>query len=457
MSSGLDSRLAAYELLLQVGTQDAYANLALPGIIRGFRLDPRDASFATELSMGTLRWRGFLDSVIAHASDRPIERIDPPVRDVLRLGAYQLLFMRVPDHAAVSSSVDMCGQVKFRSAGGFVNASLRRISEKSLDEWRQVVGLSETDETQRLATLWSHPRWQVAALRDALGPRKDELPRLLETDNTSPIVTGVSRCGQRGVDALLDSGGQLGRWSPFAVQLNQDPHNIPTIRDGECGVQDEGSQLVALALASAPLQGSDERWLDLCSGPGGKAALLKYLAHDHGAHLTAVEVQPHRAALVEKALNPLTGEHRVITADGRDAQFATGDYDRILVDAPCTGLGVLRRRAESRWRRHASDVAELAKLQRQLLTNALRAVRQGGVVAYATCSPHLAETEFVVEDVLQAVPEARLLDAEQIALDIPGLRHPDEFATLTEGRKFLRLWPHLQGTDGMFLALLTRD
>lgn len=457
MSNGLDSRLAAYELLLQVGTQDAYANLALPGIIRSFRLDQRDASFATELSMGTLRWRAFLDAVISQASDRPIERIDPPVRDVLRLGAYQLLFMRVPDHAAVSSSVDMCGQVKFRSAGGFVNASLRRISERSLDDWRELVGRTEKDETQRLATLWSHPRWQVAALRDALGSRKEQLPRLLETDNSSPNVTGVSRIGQAGVEALLASGGQLGHWSPFAVQLDQDPHKIAAIRHGECGVQDEGSQLVALALASAPLQGSDERWLDLCSGPGGKAALLKYLAHERGAQLTAVELQPHRAALVENALASVPGEHRVITADGRDAQFATGAFDRVLVDAPCTGLGVLRRRAESRWRRQASDVADLAKLQRQLLTNALSAVRQGGVVAYATCSPHLAETEFVVEDVLRTVPDARLLNAEHIALDIPGLRHRDEFASQMEGHNFLRLWPHVHGTDGMFLALLTRD
>lgn len=457
MSSGLDSRHAAYELLHQVGVEDAYANLALPSIIRNFRLDSRDAGFTTELAMGTLRWRGFLDSVIAQASDRAIERIDPPVRDVLRLGAYQVLFMRVPDHAAVSSAVDLVGIVKFRSAGGFVNATLRRVSESTLDEWREKVAGNIVDPLDRLAVLWSHARWQVAALRDSLGERKVEIESLLETDNLSPDITGVSRNGDAGVDALLASGGVPGRWSPMAVTLNRDPHEVSAIREGVCGVQDEGSQLVALSLASATIAGSDHRWLDLCSGPGGKAALLKALAATRGASLTAVELQEHRARLVERALEPVAGTHTVITADGRDEQFATGDFDRVLVDAPCTGLGVLRRRAESRWRRVASDVPVLAKLQRQLLANALKAVRPGGVVGYATCSPHLAETEFVIEDILEDFPGARLLDAAEVAAGIPGLRNAQDFSAVTGPGPYLRLWPHVHGTDGMFLALLTRD
>jgi 16S rRNA (cytosine967-C5)-methyltransferase len=457
MSSGLDSRQAAYELLHQVATDDAYANLALPNIIRRFRLDTRDAGFTTELAMGTLRWRGFLDAVISQASDRPIDRIDPPVRDVLRLGAYQILFMRVPDHAAVSSAVDLVGVVKFRSAGGFVNATLRRVSESTLEEWRQRAAASVEDPTDRLALLWSHARWQVTALRDALGNRKHELEALLEVDNQSPSITGVSRTGDAGVEALLAAGGEAGQWSPYAVTVHRDPHEISAIRRGECGVQDEGSQLVALTLATANIDGPDQQWLDLCSGPGGKAALLKFLASTRNATLTAVELQEHRAALVERALAPLAGQHRVVTADGRDPQFATGSFDRVLVDAPCTGLGVLRRRAESRWRRAASDVAPLAKLQRQLLTNAMSAVRPGGVVVYATCSPHLAETEFVVEDILDAVPGARLLNAVEATLSIPGLRNVDKFRADAGDGPYVRLWPHIHGTDGMFLALLTRD
>ena len=311
MSSGLDSRQAAYELLHEVGIDDAYANLALPRIIRAFRLDTRDAGFTTELAMGTLRWQSFLDAVISQASDRAIERIDPPVRDVLRLGAYQILFMRVPDPAAVSSAVDLVGAVKFRSAGGLVNATLRRVSESTLDVWRERVTASVEDPTDRLALLWSHARWQVTALRDALGNRKHELEALLETDNQSPSITGVSRNGEAGVEALLAAGGEAGKWSPVAVTVNRDPHDIPAIRRGECGVQDEGSQLVALTLAAANLAGTDQQWLDLCSGPGGKAALLAHLASTRNASLTAVELQEHRAALVERALEPLPGEHRV--------------------------------------------------------------------------------------------------------------------------------------------------
>ena len=219
-------------------------------------------------------------------------------------------------------------------------------------------------------------------------------------------------------------------------------------------MQDEGSQLVALTLASAHLEGSDQNWLDLCAGPGGKAALLKFLAHERGARLTAVELQPHRAKLVENSLNAVKGEHITIVADGTDAQFATGEFDRVLVDAPCTGLGVLRRRAESRWRRLPKDVGALSKIQRNLLDNALRAIRPGGIVAYATCSPHLAETEFVVEDVLVANKSVRLLSAPLALQSIPGLKHASE---LPNQGDFVKLWPHLHDTDGMFVALLTRD
>ena len=210
MSRALDSRVVAYELLYQVEAEDAYANLALPSLIRSHRLDSRDAGFATELAMGTLRWRGFLDAVIERASDRAIDRIDPPVRDVLRLGAYQILFMRVPDHAAVSSSVDLVGVVKYRSAGGFVNASLRRVSERDLSEWRELTTLGIEDEAQRLAVEWSHVRWQVAALRDALGARKAEIGERVRTSiqdyDWTRVEAGLRVTASIGVAAVFAPG-----------------------------------------------------------------------------------------------------------------------------------------------------------------------------------------------------------------------------------------------------------
>lgn len=449
-----DARAVAYELLRRVWTDDAYANLLLPELIRAARLDSRDAAFATEIAYGTLRWRGLLDRVVEIAAGRELERVDPPLRDVLRLGAYQLLQTRVPAHAAVSTSVDLAASLGFTSAKGFVNATLRRVSERTLQQWQEQSTAQARDELERLSIRFSHPRWQVAALRDALGPAQGQLEDLLAADNASPRVMGVSRAGAELVVAEVAAGAEPGRWSPLAFTVSGDPAALASASGGTVAIQDEGSQLVAMCAATAPLTGSDARWLDLCAGPGGKAALLASLGE---ARLTAVELQPSRAALVLKSLEPFADRTEVITADGTDPRFATGDFDRVLVDAPCTGLGVLRRRPESRWRRVPEDVAGLGKLQRALLANAVAAVRPGGVVAYATCSPHLAETEFVVEDLLRKHPELTLLDAVAVATTIPGLRHAAEFAELTSPGPYLRLWPHIHGTDGMFLALLRKE
>lgn len=190
-----------------------------------------------------------------------------------------------------------------------------------------------------------------------------------------------------------------------------EPGAIDAVREGDAGVQDEGSQLVALALADAPLEGSDSRWLDACAGPGGKAALLAGLAAQRGATLLASEKQPHRAGLVAKALDGNPGPYQVIAADGTRPPWRPGSFDRVLVDVPCTGLGALRRRPEARWRRRPEDLDGFAPLQRALLRTALESVRVGGVVAYATCSPHLAETRAVVDDVLKRDGGAELLDA----------------------------------------------
>jgi 16S rRNA (cytosine967-C5)-methyltransferase len=218
------------------------------------------------------------------------------------------------------------------------------------------------------------------------------------------------------------------------------------VNEGLALVQDEGSQLVALALTRAELTGDDTgQWLDLCAGPGGKTALLGSIAGLEGAAVDAVEVSTHRADLVRRATDglPVT----VHTADGREAPLPDAAYDRVLVDAPCTGLGALRRRPEARWRRQPSDVSGLTALQRELLTAALRHVRPGGVVAYVTCSPHLAETAGVLATVRRAHPSVRLLDAREC---LPGV--PD----LGDGPT-VQLWPHRHGTDAMFLALFRRE
>ncbi|HSF97801.1 MAG TPA: transcription antitermination factor NusB [Ornithinibacter sp.] len=462
------TRFAAYTLLRTVA-DGGYANLELPEILRRHHLAGRDAAFATELAFGTIRWQGFYDAVIADAAGRPTTRIDPPVLDVLRLGAHQLIGMRVATHAAADQTVGLSKVVAGAGAGGFVNAVMRRMSEKTFEQWQEAV-VPEGGGVAALAVRHSHPDWVVSALRAALLAHgratpetiDAELDALLTADNDPPRVHLVARPGLATVAELLDAAdAEKSDLSQHGVVLNAgDPGGVPAVRQGRASVQDEGSQLVALALAAAEV-GADTpaRWLDLCAGPGGKAGVLGALAVQHGADLTAVEVTPHRAELVRTTLGALTrraeslGQHiEVRTADGREVgEDEPEAYAKVLVDAPCTGLGALRRRPEARWRRQPSDVAELAPLQRALLTSALAAAAPGGVVAYATCSPHVAETRFVVSDVLKKHPDVEVVDARPLFTDAAGA--PIE--GLGDG-PYVQLWPHVHGTDAMFFALLRR-
>lgn len=445
------ARGAAYDLLHAVAAEDAYANLVWPNILSQSELDERDSAFATELAYGTLRWRGFLDAVIADCLDRPLERIDPRVLDLLRLGAYQLLMMSTAQHAAVGETVSLAKSVAGEGPARLVNAVLRRISrEGDRDTWRKRVAPGES--LQDLSVAWSHPVWITTALAEALATqgRRDELADLLRADNIPARPTLVARPGLITTDELLDEPGvEPGRWSPFAAVLQQGrPENIAAVRDARAGVQDEGSQLIAWALAEAPLEGTDRVWVDLAAGPGGKAALLAGLAVERGAHLIAVEPHEHRAQLVRQALRGYPSAE-VICADGREA-LPAASADRVLVDAPCTGLGALRRRPEARWRRSPADLATLGPLQRELLDAALAIVRPGGVVAYATCSPHRAETDAVVDDVVRRLKQkdesVEILDARTVLAQVDQLGP----------NPAIRLWPHVHGTDGMYLALLRR-
>ncbi len=464
------ARAVAYDVLRQVDGSDAYANLVLPPLLRERGIRGRDAGFATELAYGTLRLRGRYDAILAHCLDRPLDRLDPPVLDVLRLGTHQLLAMRVPQHAAVSETVGLARERTGAGSAQLVNAVLRRVARTPLDDWLTTLADDAPDPLTALAATQSHPVWIARALRDALagnGRPVDELDALLAADNDAPRVTLVARPGLADPHELADGDGRVtpARWAPTALTLDGgDPAAFGAVRDGRAGVQDEGSQLVALALAAAPLTGpqpgstgDDARWLDLCAGPGGKAALLAALAAERGARLVANEVQPHRARLVEKALAaaPADAVEAVRTGDGRAVgQDEPGAYDRVLLDAPCTGLGALRRRPESRWRRTPADLATLTGLQRELLDSALDAVRPGGVVGYVTCSPHLAETQVVVADVLRRRDDVEVLDAPDVVRDVvrPEVRDTVELGD----RQDVQLWPHVHGTDAMHLTLLRR-
>lgn len=439
------ARLAALDVLKAVRVDEAYTNLVLPSVLRQHGLSGRDAAFVTELASGTIRRRGTYDAILAACIDRPLSKVEAKVLDALRLGTHQLLSMRVPSHAAISTSVDLVRAKVSSGAGGFTNAVLRRVAAQDLDAWIAQVAPDPAAAPTRYGSIaYSHPRWIVDELQAAVGP--GELFALLAADNEPPRVTLVARPGRATRDELP---GEPTPYSPYGVVLpGGDPGGVPAVAEGRAGVQDEGSQLVAAALAAAPVEGSDRTWLDLCAGPGGKSALLAALAAQRGASLVAAERQEHRARLVRRALTGADGVAGVVTSDGTAPPFPPGCFDRVLVDAPCTGLGALRRRPEARWRRRADDLLALVLLQRRLLASALDLTRPGGVVLYATCSPVVSETKGVVSAVLATRTDARLEDAAALLPGVPDCAGP------VPGT--VQLWPHRHGTDAMFLALLRK-
>jgi 16S rRNA (cytosine967-C5)-methyltransferase len=439
------ARRAAFDVLRAVSERDAYPNLLLPALLRERGIRGRDAAFATELTYGSCRVRGLLDAIIGTAAGRPPETINPVLLDLLRLGTYQLLRTRVDAHAAVSTTVEQAG-IEFDSArAGFVNGVLRTISVRDEQSWvDELAPDPANDPVGHAAFVHAHPRWIAQAFADALGTAAGELDAALAADDERPQVHLAARPGALTAAELASAvNGSVGRYSPYAVYLpGGDPAQLPAVRDGQALVQDEGSQLVARALALAPAGDDTGRWLDLCAGPGGKTALLAALGAGSGARVTAVEQAPHRAELVTENTRGLPVE--VLQADGRSSGLEPG-FDRVLVDVPCTGLGALRRRPEARWRRQPADIPALTKLQRELLAAAIALARPGGVVLYATCSPHLAETVGVVADALRRQPVS-VLDTRLLFEPVPDLG---------EG-PYVQLWPHRHGTDAMFAAALVR-
>lgn len=471
------ARLVAFDVLREVDEEDAYANLVLPRALRRAReefarFDARDAAFTSELVHGTLRWRARHDWVIAQHLTRPLGELDPAVRDLLRLGLHQLTRMRVPDHAAVAATVDLARHVVTDGPARMVNAVLRsvlRTGQEEIDIRMRAIA----PDTERLAVTWSHPTWMVEEFADALaahGCAPGELEDLLEANNVAPHVTLVARPGlitpeELGDEAIDVLGTRVaaGEVSEYAVILeNGDPAALPSIRQGLAGAQDEGSQLAAL-VAATPIEGRDERWLDLCAGPGGKASLLAAIGALRGAHLLANEVHAHRARLIERATRRLDNVD-VISGDGTTlggpgTSWPFGHFDRIVVDAPCSGLGSLRRRPESRWRRSRTDLPDLIDLQARLLRRATDLLRPGGLLTYVTCSPVLAETNAQVASLL-AEGGVELLDTVALASELSPvpLDVPEAAGRVRGGGagRTLQLWEHRHGTDLMFIAAMRR-
>jgi 16S rRNA (cytosine967-C5)-methyltransferase len=427
---------------------DAYANILLDARLRQSRLAPLDRALATELVYGVLRWRGKLDWMLGQVLDRPLETLDLPVRQVLRLGAYQLRCLtRVPTFAAVDESVRLIRKAGAGRSAGYINAVLRSLAghrhDRSPDPVRDPIGY--------WSTLGSHPRWLVERWIARLG--REEAEQLMAANNEVPpltvLVNTLKAKSEEAHRALAEAlpGVQAGRWIPGSLTLRGagGVARLPGFAEGWLIPMDEAGAFPVLALEVEP----GHRVLDACAGGGSKSALMAARVGAEGEVL-ALDMSPRAMRRLGAAVQRL-GLSRVRPHQG-DARSAgaewAGRFPRVLLDAPCTGLGTLRRRPEIKWRRDGRDLARTAALQRRLLDGVAGSVARGGLLVYSTCSLEPEETDGVVADFLSVHPEFHL--------DDPGPTLPAE-ASLVDTDGFLRSWPHRHGTDGFFVARFRRS
>ena len=433
------ARLLAFDLLTEVNRNEGYSNLLLPQALNASKLEDRDRSLVTELLYGTIRMQGKHDWVLSQISDRPWSEVDPGIIDICRLGVHQIHEMRIPDHAAVAATVEVARKRIGESKSSFVNALLRSVTRKSIEDWFSPLE-AIIDPVERFSIQYSHPEWIVSAYFDLLKDW-DEVEAALKINNEPATPTLVSWPGFSTQQDLIDIGGEPTDFSPYGVHWKGNPGSLDLIKARKIGVQDEGSQLVAEVFAKAADGAS---WLDLCAGPGGKAALLSSIARQRDIRFTANEISAARAVLVSQVVH---GD-RVLVSDGRSIGASSEKFDAILIDAPCTGLGALRRRPEVRWRRTLQDLRALTQLQRELVDSAIHALKPGGVLGYATCSPHLAETSIQIADIKKKHSEVQQIDVDQF---LPPTLH----GATRDGA--MSLWTHKHGTDAMYLALFRKD
>ena len=432
-------RVLAHDIISEVNNRNGYSNLLLPQALTASNFETRDKGFVTELVYGTLRMQGRHDWILAQVCDRPWSEVDSGIKDVARMGAHQLFEMRVPLHAAVGATVELARKVIGESKASYTNAILRKASAKTLDEWLAPLDLM-TDDVARLSIKHSHPEWIVSAYFDLL-KSVERVEAELIANNIPALPTLVSWPGASTQDELVALGATATQFSPYGARFDGAPGSLEVIRHRKAGVQDEGSQLVAHIFSQATL--TAQSTLDLCAGPGGKAALLSHICDVSGREFTANEISEPRAKLVKNVV----GKFPVLVGDGRDIAAHGQSYDAILADVPCTGLGALRRRPEVRWRRTLKDLRILTDLQDELADAAISVLNPGGVFGYATCSPHLAETTAEVSRILKKHPELELVDVGPYP---PANIH----RAIKQG--CLSLWSSEHATDSMLLALLRK-
>ena len=451
----MHARRLAFEILTQVEDCHAYASLLLDAKLKCSRLSPQERALATELTYGILRWQGRLDYLLAAVTDRPWDRVDPALRRLLRLGAYQILFLtRIPAYAAVNETVALTQEV-MRSqlkpvAKAFVNAILRQLLER-----HAAIRFPDpsSDPVGALAARWSHPPWLVARWLTRLGAEETEA--LLRANNDTPtlsVMVNRVKCQPEEVEARLSKiAGSVtpGRFVSGAFHLNDGAEALrdSAFADGWYFPMDEAAALPVLLLDPQP----GNVVLDACAGGGGKTALLLgQLAGSGRVIALDPSTRAHRRLREARARLGLDRVSQVQADARQTAQLFTRQVDRVLVDAPCSGLGTLRRHPERKWQQQEAGLATLAHLQLELFHGVAPVLKPGGFLVYSTCSLEPEETDAVVETFLRDFPEFTVADA-------PGSL-PVTVAELIDSKGALRTWPHRHGLDGFYaIRLRKRD
>lgn len=445
------ARAAAWALHQQVWGEGAYANLAWPRIASDAKLSAEDRRFATELAYGSLRRYGQWGRLITLASGRAEKALEPGIWWVLVLGAHQLFAMSTAVHAAVNETVALSKAVGYARASGLVNAVMRRLSEKTLDQWLEALTDGVTDPLDVLALRHAHPRWIVDALAHSLERegRSGELDALLDSHNSPARPQLVL------LEGAPEPSDEATPLSPRGVYATGDPGADARVAAGTARVQDEGSQLAALIAARVGGLGPRSRVLDACAGPGGKAAVLASALQAVGGKLVAIEQHPHRAELVRNSVRAFSTLVDVVTADVNEYLVDHRPWDLIVLDAPCSGLGALRRRPEARWTKSPEDLPGLTHTQRTLLASAADALAPGGHLVYVTCSPVVEETTDAVSWLCESNGNIEAVDTAAVLAEITAGEPPE-----VRVGQAVQLWPHRHGTDAMFIQILrakTRD
>ena len=436
---GLASRRTAWQVLRRVHAEDAWAAPVIDAALRRSSLSPRDRAFATNLAYQTLRWEGTLDWALSTVVTRPLDDVENNVLDVLRMGAWEILYGGTPDRAAVATTVEVARAEVGQRTTGFVNGVLR-----NLVRTKEHLPWPAEDSDRGLGLRTGYAEWIVAAARARFGT---DARAVLEAGNEPPGVTLRAVHDAEQLRAELSADGLevvAGAHAPEALRVGSvDPATLTAVREGRAVVQDEASMVVARA-AAAGRTGQGWRALDVAAAPGGKSTHLAQL----GAWVASADLYPARARMIGEAAQRLGLGERVapVVADGTRPPWPAESFDVVLLDAPCTGLGVVRRRPDVRWRREADDVKRLAALQADLLERAADAVRPGGTLVYSVCTWTVEESAGVVEGFL-------VMNGDRFTVEPMEV----ESAAVRQAGPGVQLTPSAHDTDGMYLCRFRRN